>query len=44
MAAQRAQALLPAYPALEKAREEAKAAATAQTQRIDALTRALAPA
>ena len=44
LAAQRAQALLPAYPALERARAEAQEAAVAQTGRIDALTRALAPA
>ena len=43
MAAARAQALQPAYPALEQALVEARAATAAQTRRIDAIA-ALLPA
>lgn len=44
LAAARAQALQPAYPALDQALEVARAAATAQTRRIDAIAGTLAPA
>jgi len=43
-AAMRAQALQPAYPALEQALDAARAASTAQTRRIDALAGSLAAA
>lgn len=43
-AAARAQALQPAYPALEAALVEARATSAAQTGRIDALAGSLAPA
>ena len=43
-AAGRAQALQPAYPALETALVEARATSAAQTRRIDALAGSLAPA
>lgn len=44
MAAQRAQALQPAYPTLEEALVAARADAAAQSRRIDAITATLRPA
>lgn len=44
MALARAQALEPAYPGLEAALKDARAASAAQTRRIDAIVASLAPA
>lgn len=44
VASTRAQALQPAYPALEAALADARATSTAQTRRIDTLAASLAPA
>lgn len=44
LAATRAQALEPAYPALEQALTTARATSSAQTRRIDAIAASLAPA
>ncbi|WP_294192951.1 hypothetical protein [uncultured Sphingomonas sp.] len=44
LASSRAQALQPAYPALEAALQAARAISASQTRRIDAIAASLAPA